>query len=133
MRSALIDAGVVVNVIVGEIEGSVPCPDDVSVGWTFDGAPYHPPAPTVEEEPAPMPDLSRRQMLLGLLSIGITEAMVDARIEEIADPTERAAASIEWRNAGRYQRSHWLVTDLATEFSLPPEQVDMLWQWSAVL
>lgn len=87
-----------------------------------------------EPGPEPTPQLSQRQLFLGLLSIGITEAMVDAMIETIiADPQERAAAMIEWRKAGSYNRDHWLVGALATAFELPANQVDDLWLWAAGL
>ncbi|NVP56096.1 hypothetical protein [Mycoplana rhizolycopersici] len=90
-------------------------------------------------QPAPVapPSITRRQMLLGLLSIGITEAMVEAEISEIcdpiADPVEHAALMIEWRAAGTIERDHPLVTDLAGAFELPAEQVDALWIWASAL
>lgn len=79
------------------------------------------------------PPISRRQMLLGLLSIGITSDQVVAEIQAIADPMERAAAMIEWEAAGQIERDHPLVAYLAVHFSLPAEQVDALWLWAAGL
>ncbi|MFD1328308.1 DUF4376 domain-containing protein [Mycoplana ramosa] len=45
MRSAIIENGVVANVIVGSIEGSIPCADAISIGWSHDGEAFAPPEP----------------------------------------------------------------------------------------
>lgn len=90
--------------------------------------PYIPPEPpTPEEVRAAMPALSRRQLLLGLYSISITEAQVDAAI---GSDTQ---GMIEWRNAGSYKRTHPLVSNLAVHFSLTDEEIDSLWLWASEL
>lgn len=43
MRNAIVEKGVVVNVILGEIDGSIPCPEEVGIGWTYDGSSFAPP------------------------------------------------------------------------------------------
>lgn len=83
--------------------------------------------------PAPLTPISPRQMLIALLSIGITEELVLAELEAIEDPQQRAIALIEWRRAGTIERDHPLVTDLAATFALPAGQVDDLWRWAAGL
>jgi len=40
MRSAIIDNGVVTNVIVGSIPGSIECGTDVSKGWAYSGGKF---------------------------------------------------------------------------------------------
>ena len=50
MRSAIIENGVVVNVIKGSIPGSIECPPEVGPGWTYDGSTFTPP-PAPEPEP----------------------------------------------------------------------------------
>lgn len=95
------------------------------LGW--DGATW-----TVEAlSPPALVPITPRQMLVGLLSIGITEAIVLAELETIADPEARAIALIEWHKATMIERDHPLVDDLAATFELPPEQVDALWRWAA--
>jgi len=81
--------------------------------------------------PEPFPSLTRRQLLLGLLSIGISSGDVDAQLALIEDPQERAASMIEWQAAGLYNRDHPLVAELALAFDLPENQVDDLWRWAA--
>ncbi|WP_085025251.1 hypothetical protein [Ensifer aridi] len=98
------------------------------IEWINQGNPVAPfVPPTLEQIRAGMPMLSRRQLLLGLLSIGITEEMVDAGIG--AD----TAGMIEWKNASSFERTHPLITDLSGYFQLPPEQVDSLWLWASGL
>jgi len=43
MRSAIIENGVVVNIINGELPGSVECGPEVGKGWTYDGQAFTPP------------------------------------------------------------------------------------------
>lgn len=131
MRSAIVENGVVVNVIMGELAGSIPC-GEAGIGWSYDGETFSAPPPP-EPEPTSLPALSRRQLRLGLLSIDITSDMVEAEITATVDPVERAAAMIEWQDASVYERDHPLVADLASAFGLPAEQVDALWLWAAVL
>ena len=89
--------------------------------------------PPYVQPPPTLPSLSRRQLRLGLLAIAVTADMVEAELAAIADPTERAAAMIEWLDASSYSRTHPLVDEVASAFALPPEQVDALWLWAAAL
>ncbi len=88
-------------------------------------------------EPAPLlpvlPPLTRRQLRLALLSIGVTAEDVEAHISDITDPVDRAAAMIEWEDATHYKRDHPLVADVAASMALPPAQVDALWVWAGGL
>lgn len=83
--------------------------------------------------PPPFPDLTRRQVRLALLSIGISREDVNAQIELIEDPEERVYSMIEWEDANSFKRDHPLVDNLAAAFALPAEQVDNLWHWAAAL
>jgi hypothetical protein len=79
------------------------------------------------------PALTRRQLRLGLLSIGLTNDDIETHIASIEEPSERAAALIEWQDASSYERDHPVLVDVATALGLPPEQVDALWLWAAGL
>ncbi|MDW9473875.1 hypothetical protein U8C32_08645 [Sinorhizobium medicae] len=88
----------------------------------FPVQPYVP--PTVEEMRALLRTLSRRQLLLALNSIGITEAQIDDAL--VGD----VEGLIEWKNASIFERLHPLISELSGHFGLPPEQVDSLWLWA---
>ena len=88
--------------------------------------PYVAPSPT-------FPPLSPRQLRLMILQIGLTDADVEAQIAAIPDPTERAAASIEWQWATRYDRTHPLVATLATALEFTDAELDALWAYAADL
>ena len=92
---------------------------------------YFTPAPPSPPEPPSLAPLTRRQLRLGLLSIGVTAEDVEAQITAITDPVDRAWAIIEWEDATHYKRDHPLVTGVAAAMELPPEQVDALWVWAA--
>jgi hypothetical protein len=77
--------------------------------------------------PLPTPTLSPRQIRFGLLSIGITEAQVDAAL------AGNPAGMIEWKYASYFKRDHALVAALAAGFGLSSEQVDSLWQQASEL
>jgi hypothetical protein len=53
MKSAMVENGVVVNVILGILEGYIECPDDVGIGWTYDGSVFSEPA----QAPIPLDDI----------------------------------------------------------------------------
>lgn len=50
MRSAIIENGVVVNVIIGEVPGSIPC-GEAGIGWSYDGETFSAPPPPEPEPP----------------------------------------------------------------------------------
>lgn len=79
-----------------------------------------PPSP-----PPAVPDISKAQALLYLLSLGKTEADVEAAISTIADSKQRAVAQIEWGYRQPFRADHPLfaalapalgITDLAAAF-----------------
>lgn len=102
-------------------------------GWTdgeYSLVPYQeeePPPPTPEEIREQMPPLNPAQIRLGLLSIGITEEMIDEALQ--GNPE----GIIEWKYRPTYKRTHPIVVSLAESFELTPEQVDSLWMWAAGL
>lgn len=52
-RHAIIEGGVVANVVVGAVPGAVPCGPDVGIGWACSGGTFSPPEePEVEASPA---------------------------------------------------------------------------------
>lgn len=82
MRSAIIENGIVKNLIKGQVEGSTPCGDDVGVGWLYDGEAFtappqpEPPERAPEEQVAAIDEERMRR-----IEYGSTFAVPD-----IADP-----------------------------------------------
>lgn len=70
--------------------------------------------------------LSPRRFWLAALSLGITEDMVDARIEVLPEP-QRSAYRIEKRHAQSYERTHPLVQSLPQAFGVTHEALDAAW------
>lgn len=77
--------------------------------------------------PAQLGDLTPRQLRLGLLSIGITEAQIDAAL------ADNPAGMVEWKYSLTLKRDHPLIDSLGAAFGLPPAQIDSLWVWAADL
>ena len=134
MRSAIIKDGIVTNVIVGTIPGSIECPPEVGIGWTYDGSIFTPPpAPEPEPDPAPpVTRIERRQGLRALLSQGIKRADIEAMINVIEDETEREIALAE------YEHTHWtiespFIAQGAAHFGMSEEQVQALFEHAATL
>lgn len=48
VRSALVENGVVTNIIVGKAKGFIECSPDVSVGWSYDGGEFTPATPVLD-------------------------------------------------------------------------------------
>ena len=95
------------------------------------GGQFGPIAP-YEAPPVVYPDLTARQLRLGLLGAGITPAMVDQVIGQLPSP-QKEAAQIEWEYANVYNRDHPLVLQIAPAFNLTTDQVNQLWLAAAQL
>ncbi len=116
------------GVVPGDTFGISPQVLAAVIDWKHRALPIEPYVlPTADEHRAEMPTLTRRQLLRVVLDIGITEADIDAALAD--DPV----GLIEWRNATQYERLHPLMTSLAADFSLLPDQVDALWTYGLAL
>lgn len=87
---------------------------------------YTQPDPVVSTDPADYP-LTRRQLRLGLLEIGLAETAVLEAINEIEDATERAVALIDWQDADNYNFDHPLVKKLISKVGIPQQTVIQAW------
>ena len=88
--------------------------------------------PAVILAPVPAP-ITRRQLRLWLLRKGKTDADVRAVIAAIPDPTQRAAALIEWEDATTYERGHPLIASLGAALGFTAEQMDAGFREAAAL
>ena len=140
MRVAIILSDTVENIIEAEslasAQGLFPAAQvldadtiTAGIGWRLVEGEWHPPTPLA---PVLSP-LTRRRLRLGLLSIGIRSADIEAVIAAIPDAEAREWAMIEWQDASEYERDHPLIADAMAALDLPAEQVDTLWLWAAGL
>ena len=84
--------------------------------------------------PVPIPTLTRRQLRLALLRLGVTGDQVEAQIAAMpGTPIEREAAMIEWRDSSTYQRDHPLVIALGAALGLTAAQIDAAWKEAATI
>lgn len=86
--------------------------------------PYQP--PIADEARAAMPPLSARQLRLGLVSTGFSQAQVAAVIEALP-ASDREAAQIEWEYATTFNRTHTLVSTVGAALGISDEQIDTMW------
>jgi len=111
------------------VSSLLPCNDDVKPGWLCDGTVFSKPAlpsePTPEERRSAMPNLSARQLRLGLLELGKLE-QVNAAIEALPMP-ERSQAEIEWQFASEFRRLHPLIVQIMPILGLEDDAVDLAW------
>ncbi len=133
MRYAILNGNKVENVIVADAEfaanvGAVACPDEVGIGWTFDGASWAAPAPM----PAPVPQVvTMRQARLALLQIGKL-ADVETAIESLPSP-QKEAAKIEWEYSTEVRLDSDLVKQLAPGLGLDDAALETLFTQAATL
>lgn len=141
-RFARIDQGIVRELIqvpagvqIGDLfhpdvaAAFVPCDGMVEQGWSYDGENFEPPAElpelTPEEKRDAMPNLTARQLRLGLLHLGKLNEVPSA-ISALAEP-EKSQAEIEWQFASEFRRLHPLIVQLLPILGLTDEDVDQAW------
>ncbi len=80
----------------------------------------------------PIPDLTSRQIRLGLLQFGVTDAAVEAAFGALP-PAERAAALVEWRHSNSFSWSHPLVQRLLSVVlpGMTDEEREAVWRGAA--
>jgi hypothetical protein len=85
------------------------------------------------QDAPPPAEVTMRQATLALLALGITDATVEAAIEQIPDLFAKERARIEWRKGGVVQRSSPMVALIATGLALSQAQLDHLFRTAATL
>lgn len=73
------------------------------------------------------PVLTRRQIRLALIGIGITAEHVDAVIAQIPDAADREQAKIFWEDTNQFHRNHPLIAQIAAALSIDAPQLDASW------
>ena len=99
----------------------VACPDDVQVGWTWDGEEFTEPPPPPPTIPSVV---TMRQARLALLGAGLLDD-VDAAINAMPSP-QKEAAHIAWEYSQEVQHHNGFVSVLAPMLGLTDAQLDTL-------
>ena len=99
----------------------VACPDDVQVGWLYDGDEFTEPMPPPPTIPSVV---TMRQARLALLGAGLLDD-IDAAINGLPSP-QKEAARIEWEYSQEVQRRNGCVSVLAPMLGLTGAQLDTL-------
>ncbi|KSV89786.1 hypothetical protein [Sinorhizobium sp. GL28] len=89
--------------------------------------PYVPVDPTPEETRYIMPDLSARQLRLGLLAGEIPPSQVSATIAAMPAGPDKEKAQIEWEYAATFNRMHPLIATVGAALNLSDVQIDAMW------
>lgn len=123
MRSAIIENGIVVNVIVGAIIGSIECPDDVGIGYVFEGGAFTAPPP---DEPGEEPEA-----VVIVFAVDLWSRMTNAEAEAVEAAMIAQPARIQniFRAANSYRSDHelWpLLVSMATGLFGAPRAAEIL-------
>lgn len=89
--------------------------------------------PSAEEVRASMPSLTRRQLRLGLLTVGVTSAQVTAVIAAMPAGMDKEVAQIEWEDASTFNRTHPLIASVGAALGLSDTHIDTLWAHALTL
>lgn len=88
---------------------------------------YIPIEQTPEEIRPYMPELSARQLRLGLLAADIPPSQVSAAIAAMPAGPDKEKAQIEWEYATTFNRMHPLIATVGAALGLTDTQIDAMW------
>lgn len=77
--------------------------------------------------------LTARQLRLGLVMNDISLANVEATINAIENPQDKAVAQIEWEYASQFERDHPLIAQVGGALGLSEGQIDIMWAQAQTL
>jgi len=83
-----------------------------------------------EDIPAGGPEnypLSDRQLRLGLIMNGISLEIVDAAIDSIADPIQKAVAKVWWDRSTSIEWNHVMTQTMLQLVGITKEQASLMW------
>lgn len=81
---------------------------------------------SITEQAAPIADISPRQIRLALLSLGLTESIVDTAINNLESPIKEQAM-IAWKYSTTFQRNVPIIETIGALLSLNSVQLDEIW------
>ncbi len=126
MRFAIIEDGIVANIVLAEQEfaadqGWVEAVDGVGPGWFFNGVEFMPPAPSAPVVPQ---SVTMVQARLVLFANGILDD-VETAINSLPSPAKEMAL-IEWNHRTEVRRESPLLAQLQPILDLNDEQIDAM-------
>lgn len=135
-RFAIIENGIVGNIVIADAEfaqeqGWLAAPDDVEIGWTYDGNDFAAPVVSPEEIRAAIRPVTMRQARLALLAAGVLGDVAPA-LAALPSP-HRDAAEIEWEYASEVRRDAPLIAALGSALGLTEDQIDDLFEAASAL
>ncbi|TKT46179.1 hypothetical protein [Rhizobium sp. LC145] len=89
--------------------------------------------PPYVSPPQVLGPLTARQLRLGLVMNGYAIEQVEAAIDAIENPQDRAVAKIEWEYASTFNRTHPLIAQVGTVLGLTSETIDAMWEAALTL
>jgi hypothetical protein len=87
----------------------------------------------VEEVDGHFPVLSKKQVGLALLSIGVTSDMVTSAIDKIPDTVKREGVRIHWNDSTSFHRDHPLIAQLSSMIGLDDSAIDEVWHIASTI
>ncbi len=127
VKSAKIENGIAVNIIVGELEGYVPCPDYVGIGWRdVSGGWVEPVTATVE--PAPLEQL-RAKMSISPVQLRQRLRAAGLLADVIALTTQDDDLSDWFEYATSIERLHPAVAAVAAQLEKDDAWLDDFFTW----
>ena len=121
MRTAIIETGEVINVILGQIEGSIEIPDDFGIGDLYENGEFKKaPITPVEPEPIKVPtQITPRQIRQQLTAIGLRKT-----VEDLISASDDYDLKDWWNHSQDFQRSHHILKEMGEKLGLTSEQLD---------
>jgi hypothetical protein len=86
-----------------------------------------------EVQPVVYPDLTARQLRLGLVTNGFSLSQIDAAILALPEGQAKELAKIEWEYATTYTRTHPLIASVSAALGLTDAQTNAMWLSALVL
>jgi hypothetical protein len=109
----------------GNVIGSLTLPDSTTdAQWAAALAPY--------ANPAPLPDVTPRQMRQALVLSGVDLSTIDSTIASLPSPLN-TLVQIEWDYSIAFQRDNPYTAQIAAMLGWTSAQLDALWELAATL
>lgn len=121
MTTAIIENGKVINVILGQIDGSIEIPDGFGIGDLYENGGFKK-APIIIPEPEPiqMPtQITPRQIRQQLTAIGLRQT-----VEDLISASTDYNLKDWWEYSQDFQRSHPILKEMGEKLGMSEDDMD---------